>query len=124
MKNKIKISGFIAIELHTGILLLVMLLFCFAVSMNGFARVNDYHLVKQRCIAAAQAQLDSIELTGTELSKKQFESLWPKIDCFIEQTSPTDQWKGTKLIKVSTGADSFNHKVKIELCRYIPEKQN
>jgi hypothetical protein len=121
MKNKIKTKGFLALELYTGIALLTILTFCFAVSMNGFARINDYHIVKQRCIAAAQAQLDSIELTGTELSKEQFDCLWPKIDCQIQQTSPTDQWKGTKLIKVSAVSQSFNHKVKIELCRYIPQ---
>jgi len=122
MKNKIKTNGFLTLELHTGIVLLVMLTFCFAVSMNGFARINDYHLVKQRCIAAAQAQLDSIEITGSALSKKQFKSLWPKINCSIKQTLPTNQWKGTKLIKVSADSQSFNHKVKTELCRYIPQK--
>ena len=122
MKNKIKTDGFAALELHTSIILLVILVFCFSVSLNGFAKVNDYHIVKQRCIAAAEAQLDSIEVTGAGLSKEQFESLWPKVDCEIEQSEPRDEWKGTKLIKVSTTSDSFNHKVKVELCRYMVQK--
>lgn len=121
MKNKLKTNGFLALEMQTSVILLALLLFCFTVGMNGFARINDYHIVKQRCIAAAQAQLDSIEMTGAELEKEKFESLWPKVEYQIQQSFPDEQWKGTKLIRVSAASQSFNHKVKIELCRYIPQ---
>ena len=34
-----------------------------ALAMNGFAKFNRYQLVRQRCIAAALAQLDGCILT-------------------------------------------------------------
>ncbi|MHC4457740.1 MAG: hypothetical protein ACYS0I_11775 [Planctomycetota bacterium] len=88
-------------------------------SLRGFARFNRYQLLRQRCIAAAQAQLDSISAVGEPIRDADFNRLWPEISVFIQQLPATGQWEGMKLVKVETGANFFGREVKVRLCRYI-----
>lgn len=106
-------------ELAMAMFILGILLVCMAISLNGFRKFNHRQLARQRCIAAAQAQLDSITVTGRQISGADFERLWPKLSVSIEKTQGTGQWEGLKLLKVKTKAKSFARDVEVELCRYI-----
>ncbi len=117
-KNK-DYGGFLLTELTVALALLGILLTCLALSLNGFRRFNNYQLVRQRCVAAAQAELDSIIVTGNRISQENFGQLWPKLSVLVEKSDGTGQWKGLKLIKVKTKGKSFNKDVEIELSRYI-----
>ena len=117
-RNK-KCGGFLITEMMTSLLVMGILLGCLALSLDGFRRFNHYQLTKQRCIAAAQAQLDSIAVTGVQISNEDFKRLWPKLNVSIEKSDGDGQWKKLKLIKVKTKAKSFNKDVEIELTRYI-----
>ena len=118
-KNK-KYSGFLLTEIVVSLTILGILLACLALSLNGFRKFNHYQLVRQRCTAAAQAELDSIAVTGKLISDEDFKRLWPKLSVSIKESAGAGQWEGMKLVKVTTKANSFNKKVKVELCRYIP----
>ena len=117
-KNK-DYGGFLLTELTVALALLGILLTCLALSLNGFRKFNHHQLVRQWCIAAAQAELDSIAVTGKQISDEDFKRLWPKLSVSIEKTNGTDQWKGMRLIQVKTKAKSFNKDVEVELSRYI-----
>lgn len=117
-KNK-KYGGFLIIEMTTSLLVLGILLGCLALSLDGVRKFNHYQLTKQRCIAAAQAQLDSISVTGGQISDKDFKRLWPKLNVSIEKSDGDGQWKKLKLIKVKTKAKSLDKNIEIELTRYI-----
>ena len=84
-----------------------------------FSRFNDYQLVRQHCTSAAQAEIESISMTGQPIDPEQFGNLWPDVDISIKKTDGKGQWNGLKLIKVNAEADSYNRKVKVQLNRYI-----
>ena len=117
-QNK-KYGGYLLPELAISLSLLGILLTLLALSLNGFRRFNHYQLVRQRCISAAQAELDSFAVTGRQISKEDFKRLWPKLSVSIEESVGTGQWKGLKLVRVKTKAESFNKQAEVELCRYI-----
>ena len=106
-------------EMMVAATLLAILLVGLALSLNGFARFNRYQLVRQRCIAAAQAELDSITATGTPIRNEDFKRLWPKLSISIKSSPGTGQWQGMKLVEVTANGKSFRKEVKVQLARYV-----
>ncbi|MEJ2649075.1 MAG: type II secretion system protein [Sedimentisphaerales bacterium] len=117
-KNK-KRNGFFIVEIMVSLALLGMLIAGLTISMHGLAKFNLYQLVRQRCVAAAQAQLDSISSTGKTISDEEIKRLWPKIEMSVEQKDGTGQWEGLTLFTIKTRGMSYNTPVKVELSRYI-----
>ncbi|MBC8470696.1 MAG: type II secretion system protein [Planctomycetes bacterium] len=121
-KNK-KYSGFFLTEVIVASGILGILLVALAMSMYGFAKFNRYQLVRQQCIAAAQAELDSIATTGKPIPDENFKRLWPKLDVNITNSAGTDQWQGLSLVEVTTNGMSYNKEVKVKLARYVLENK-
>jgi len=117
-KNK-KNSGFLLSEITIGLTVLGILLVGFALSLHAFAKFNRYQLERQRCIAAAQAQLDSIAVTGKPIPAEDFERLWPRLIVSVKNSAGTGQWAGIQLVEVTTKGKSFRNEVKVRLSRYI-----
>jgi len=117
-KNK-KNSGFLLSEIMVGLTVLGILLIGFAISLHTFAKFNRYQLERQRCIAAAQAQLDSIAVTGKPIPAEDFERLWPRLTVSIKNSAGTGQWAGIQLVEVATKGRSFRNEVNVRLSRYI-----
>jgi prepilin-type N-terminal cleavage/methylation domain-containing protein len=114
-----KRPGFVLIELVTAIFIIGLMLAALAVSLDGYARFNDYLLTRQRCTASAQAQLDSIAVTGEMISDKDMQRLWPNIKISVERSEGVGQWKGLELVKVCADAKSRRKTVHLQLSRYI-----
>lgn len=117
-KNE-KYRGFLFTEVVVALTILGILLIGLAVSLDAFRRFNHYQLVKQRCISAAQAQLDSIAATGESIRDEDFKRLWPKLSVSIKKSAGTGQWEGMKLVKVTARGNSLDKEVKVKLSRYI-----
>ncbi len=117
-KNKIY-DGFLLTEMTVALTVTGILLVGFALALHSFATFNRYQLVRQRCIAAAQAELDSIAVTGKPIPAEDFERLWPMLSISIKKTAGTGQWEGMKLVEVTTKGKSFRSEVKVRLSRYI-----
>jgi len=117
-RNK-KYRGFLLTEFVCSLVVFGIILGCLALSLNGFRKFNHYQLVRQRCISAAQAELDSITVTGKEISEEDFKRLWPRLRVSVEKTAGTGQWEGLELVSVKAKAKSFNNNVEVELSRYI-----
>ncbi len=117
IRNKYK--GVFLVELFVGLTVLGFLLVCIALSLYSYAKFNLYQLVRQQCIAAGQAQLDSISATGIPVSEDDNKRLWPKIDVTIDMSEGTGQWAGLMLVQAKTQGMSYNTTVKVELSRYI-----
>lgn len=111
--------GFTITELLISISVLGILLVCFGMTLHEFRNFNGHQLVRQKCISAAQAQLDSIAVTGQQISREDFEKLWPEITYSIEITDGNDQWTGLKLVSVRTSGRSYRREITINLSRYI-----
>lgn len=114
-----KCRGFLLTETIVAMSLLGLLLAGLALSLHGMAKFNRYQLIRQRCIAAAQAQLDSIAATGEPLSDDDVNRLWPGISVSIKKSSGAGQWQGLERLEVTAGGKSFRKDVEIRLSRYI-----
>ena len=121
-KNK-KYSGFFLTEIIVASAILGILLVGLAMSLYGFAKFNRYQLVRQQCIAAAQAELDSITTTGKPIPDEDFKRLWPKLDVNIKSSAGTDHWQAIVLVEVTTNGMSYNKEVKVKLARYVLESK-
>jgi type II secretory pathway pseudopilin PulG len=118
-KFEIPAGGFLMAELTIALTVLGILLVCFALSLQAFAQFNSYQLVRQRCIAAAQAELDSIAATGNSIPAEDFQRLWPRLNVSIKKSLGTSQWERMELVKVTTKGKSFRNEVNVKLSRYI-----
>ena len=90
-----------------------------ALSLYGFAKLNRYQWMRRHCIAAAQAQLDSIAVTGEAIPDEDFKRLWPDLSVSIKESAGADQWEGMKLVEVTANGKAFSKEVKVQLCRYF-----
>ena len=116
-------KGFLLTEIIVSLTVLSILLVGLAVSLGGFRRFNRYQLIRQRCTAAAQAQIDSITVTGRSIPKENFERLWPGLDVLVEDSAGPGQWQGTRLLQVTVKSKGKGRLVTVGLCRYIGAKQ-
>jgi hypothetical protein len=119
--HRSKYKGWITTEVIVSITLLTALIGTLAMAMSFTRRFNKYQLVNQQCIAAAQAQLDSIAATGKTIDKETLQRLWPMITVTTE-TKPADgDWKGFELVRVRAAGRSTNRskEVTAELARYF-----
>jgi type II secretory pathway pseudopilin PulG len=111
--------GFMIAELIVSLAILAMLMAVFAISLDGFRRLNHYHLTRQHCVSAAQATLDSIAVTGTAIDDSNMKRLWPDVSIRIDESEGTGQWKGLKLVSVTANDKSLNKKTEVHLSRYF-----
>jgi hypothetical protein len=90
-----------------------------AMMLKIFRDVNQYQLTRQQCIAAAQAQLDCIAVTGWPIIEEDLRRLWPEVNIITEQSDGKDQWQGLALVKVKATAKTGRKSVTVELARYF-----
>ncbi len=114
-----KHRGFLMTEIIVALSVLGLLLGGLGVSLAGLARFNRYQLTRQQCIAAAQAQLESIVAMGQPIADKDFSRLWPKLTVSIQETPGAGQWQGLTLVEVTTSDKGPRKSVDIQLSRYV-----
>jgi type II secretory pathway pseudopilin PulG len=122
-RKKIRSSGVLLVEVIVAITVLGTIILALALSLHAFGKFNKYQLVRQQCIAAAEAQLDSITATGKSVSDKELTVLWPKVTVDVERIQGTDRWKFAELIRVTAKAKAGRKDVIVELSRYVIPKQ-
>ncbi len=118
-KKSIRCRGFLFAELIVSMGLLGLIIAGLAISMNGFSMVNDYQWSRQRCTAAAQAQLDSIVTTGRPIEPQELKRLWANVDVTTDRTPGAAPWEGLELIQVTASARAGSKKVTVRLARYV-----
>jgi len=106
-------------EMIVALTVLAMLLAGLALSMNGLGKFNRYQLIRQQCIAAAQAELDSLTATGKSISDEDFLRIWPQLSVSVKKSDGTGQWQTMNLVEVTASGRSFRKEVKIQLSRYV-----
>lgn len=114
--------GFLTAELIVGTALLGVALAGLAVTMQGFSMFNRYEWTRQRCIAAAEAQLDSLAATGRPIDETQLKQLWPEVDVVIGRTAGQASWDGLELVRVTATGRADARTVTIRLERYVLRK--
>jgi type II secretory pathway pseudopilin PulG len=118
-QNRIRCRGFLLAELMVATALLGLIITCLAASMNGFSLVNDCQWARQRCTAAAQAQLDSLAATGRLIEPQELKRLWPGVDVTVDRSPGVVPWDALELVQVTAGAQAGPRKVTVCLARYV-----
>ena len=114
-KNK-RQKGFLLADFLTATVLLGLLIVVLAVSMGGFTKFNSYQWARQRCLAAATAQLDSITATGSAIGEQELQRLWPHLNVVVDRAPAEGPWAGLELVQVTAATKE----TKVRLARYIP----
>ncbi|MHC4489080.1 MAG: type IV pilus modification PilV family protein [Planctomycetota bacterium] len=121
MKNKC--GGFTMAEIIAALVVLGMVVAGLALSLRTFAKLNRCQWMRQHCIAAAQAQLDNIAVTGEAIRDEDFKRLWPNLSVSIKESAGAGQWEGMKLVQVMANGKTFGKEVKVQLCRYFLDER-
>jgi len=118
-RNKTR-EGFLLTEMTVSLTIMAILMVGLALSLHGSAKFNRYQLVRQKCIAAAQAELESMAATGGPIPDEDFARLWPNISVSTTKSPGTGQWSSMQLVEVTAVGKSFRKEVKIQFSRYFP----
>ncbi len=116
-------KGYLLTETMIALGILGTIMIIMALGLKTYGNFNHYQYARQQCIAAGQAQLDSLSAIGKPISEKESTRLWPKVQIRMEQSDGTGQWQGLTLIKVKTSTKSYHRDVNIEMGRYIALKK-
>ncbi|MBE0534962.1 MAG: hypothetical protein IH624_04770 [Phycisphaerae bacterium] len=102
------------------VVLAVMVVFFTAlVSATATCRhLNWLLLIRQQCLSAARAQLDSVVATGRPMNAGDIRRLWPGLTVSSDIHDGRGQWEGLKCCVVTASARVRKRDVEIRLCRY------
>jgi type II secretory pathway pseudopilin PulG len=117
--NKQGNSGFMLAELIVGITVLAALIISVTLSLHGFKQFNHYQWMRQHCLAAAQAQMDSVATTAAVIPETQLQALWPRVTVALAREPGQGQWQGLQRIDVTAQGKSYERTVKVTLSRYV-----
>ena len=111
--------GFLTVEVITATAILGIIIVGLTASMSAFSSFNEYQWTRQRCIAAAQAQLDSITATGRPVEPQEMARLWGAVKVSVSREPGAAQWEGLELIRVTAAGQAGPRRVTVHLSRYI-----
>lgn len=83
--------------------------------------LNHHQMVRQRCIAAAQASLDSLAATGNTIDKEQCDRLWPGITLQVQSRPGAGEFAGLQQATVTAVGSSRGKEISVKLSRYLPQ---
>jgi hypothetical protein len=108
-------------ELIVGTALLGLAIVGLAVSLQGTAMFNQYQWTRQRCVAAAEAQLDSLVTIGKPIDESEIKRLWPKVNVAVDRTPGDGPWDGLERLRVTATGVTGPRLVTVRLERYVPK---
>ena len=115
--------GFLLAEMIVALIVLATLLVSFGLALHGFKQFNHYQWMRQQCVAAVQAQLDSLIVTGSALTEQDLNRLWPRVTLSMSRIPGLAQWEGLDRYQVTAQAPSFHRVVRVILSRYGPPSE-
>ena len=122
MNRHKKNNGWIIVEIIVALSVLAVIMVCLSLSARTFGRLNAVQLQRQQCLSAAQAQLDSIAITGERIGQDDLDRLWNGIEISVEEEEGKSEWEGLKLIRITAVGMVREREVKVELSRYTAAK--
>jgi type II secretory pathway pseudopilin PulG len=106
-------------ELIVSTALLGMAIAGIAVVIQGATTINRYQWTRQRCVAAAEAQIDSLVATGKPIDEIEIARLWPETQVTVDRTPGQAAWERLDLIRVTAVGMAGPHPVTVHLERYV-----
>jgi type II secretory pathway pseudopilin PulG len=112
-------KGYLIAELLVSMALLALLTGAMTVAASTFSQLNDYQFTRQKCLAAAQAQLESLATTRQELSAEDIQRLWPTVALAVQRQPGAGQWAGLTRLSATASAPCRGQEVRVTLVRYV-----
>ncbi len=113
-----KNNGWLLTEIAVTLFVVASFFMVMISATATFGRFNWLLLNKQRCLAAARAQVDSVVSTGRALKAEDFKRLWPSLEVAVEIRDGAGDWKGLNLCVVTTRAKARKRYIEIRLSQY------
>lgn len=113
------IQGYLIMELLVSMAILALLTGAMTVAATSFSQLNDYQLTRQRCLAAAQAQLESLAESHQELSAEDIQRLWPRVALAVGREPGEGQWAGLTRLTATASCPVRGQDVRVTLVRYV-----
>jgi len=105
-------------ELMVALVVLGTLMVGLALTLHSVRRFHQVLGVRQQCMAAAQAQIDSLMATGLAIDPNRIATLWPRLKVETEIRPGEGQWKGLDLVRARASGPSGPRIVTVTLARY------
>ena len=112
-------GGLISIEFIVTLSLMMLLFVLLTETLIAVGRANRAQWARQRCLAAAGAQLDSVAATGKPINPAVFERLWPQLKVSIQTEPGSGDWQGLTLVRVDVQRHMNRKDIHILQSRYI-----
>ena len=113
-----KNNGWLLTEIAVVLFVLASFFMVMISATATFGRFNWLLQNKQRCVAAARAQVDSVVSTGRALKDEDFKRLWPRMEVDVDIRDGAGDWKGLKLCVVTTSVKARKRNIEIRLSQY------
>jgi len=115
-------GGWLVVELLVGLSLIALIAGALAVVRFQARELEALQVLKQQCLAAGQAQLDSISATGGALPAADVKRLWPGVTTIVARADGAGDWAGLTRVTVTAAARRKQRTIRVELARYVPGK--
>jgi hypothetical protein len=119
-----KRTGSLSIEMMVAVGVMAVLIGVLAGVGGTLKKINDQRWLRYTMLAAGQAQMDAIAVTGNPIDKETFTRLWPNVTCKVEVTEAGGQWQGLKKVQLNLSAKSRQKTIETSLVRYVPSEWN
>jgi type II secretory pathway pseudopilin PulG len=110
--------AFLATEMLVALSILGIVMTGLALTLHSVGRFHRLLWCRQQCLAACQAQIDSLISTGHGLDPNALSVLWPRVSTDVEIRSGQGQWQGLDRVKVTASIPDGGHTVRMTLSRY------
>ena len=107
-------------ELTIAIGLLVGLGICATTFLHRSGQLNGHLHGQMRCLAAAEAQLDSLATRREPLAVGVVERFWPGVAVTVDQEPGRGDWAGLTRLHVEATTTVNGRDVAVQLARYVP----
>ncbi|MBP8304712.1 MAG: hypothetical protein KBE04_11360 [Phycisphaerae bacterium] len=110
--------AFLLAELMVSLSVLATLMVGLAMTLHSVRRFHHVLGVRQQCMAAAQAQIDSLMATGLAMDPNRAAALWPSLKVETQVLPGQGQWKGLELVRATASGPSGPRVVTVTLAQY------
>lgn len=117
--RRIQSEGYLLIDAVVALFIFSLIIMGWMTLSKTTSRFNGIQMVRQRCIAAGQAQLDSYSAIGKSISKEKVSQLWPGIQTEITSFPGQGDWTGLTLVKVTSQGMYEEKQIQVTLARYV-----
>ena len=113
----------LSVEVAVAISVLLTIVGVIAAMNDSFGKLNNHLWAQHTCNAAAQAQMDSIAVTGEPIEPAKFALLWPSVTCQIQTADGTGQWQGMTEVRLFLSRTVGKKEIHVAARRYIRKSE-